>query len=618
MIWKKQKKQIDDTPKAYGNESFGIPADCTKKQRFSTLKLSVYLVIVVLLCSGVYGGYQLASDYFMPDMTYDVSDFPMLYVKDTSLTVRHEGARKGEFITRADDYKTNHASSMVKLTEDGKTLFYGAESENATGFDLYACTLPAESAPVLIDRGVTEYKTSPDGQQVAYVKGTSLHLYVDQTPTLVAVDVTDFSLSENNQQLLYTKDDGAMLYTCSIGPAPKPILVDQDIRRLLTPLSEYGEIYYVKNDALYCKRYTEPPQLLATEVKDAVMLSNFVYLVKEEVRPVPFSQLFSDEKASADKLATVPKRTDFLVENAAGVLVLDSASYNEALEEFDLSDRRNAMREQLKTNPVTAPTNVLYTLKRGALDEVDFDLADAPLTLSGCETALLYQKLLPPAEKPDFSENKTLEEAHASALALLSAPQNVGLYLLSQNRAPYLALETVPGGQTEISFDRNYLYTIENADETGRGTLMRYTIGGRELRGGVALRPGVTDFLIDETDSSVVLVFDKDRLGICQGTRYTHLSDSSCFTHFYVDGTLYFYDDYSRENQVGMLKTYRDGKVKLVDIGVHDFLVQNLKTVAYIKNYDKSAGWGDLYLKSGASRGKRLDFFVRQLLHPMP
>ncbi len=617
MIWKKRKEKIEDLPKAYGNESFGIPADCTKKQRFSTLKLSVYLVIVVLLCSCVYGGYQFASDYFIPDMTFDKSDLPMLYVKDTALTVKPEDARKGFSVTRAAQYAGSDAASMAKLTLDGKILFYGAETQGS-GFDLYCRSTEKDGEPQLIDRGVTRFSISSDGQQVAYLKDTRLFLSVGQQAAVVAVDVTDFAISENNQQLIFLKENGNALYTCSIGPSPKPVLVDREIQRLLTPLSEYGEIYYLKNDALFYKRYGEQTQCLVTAVKDAAMLEDFVYFVKTEVRSIPFAQLFDDTQARADSKAVPPKRTDFLVPNAAGTLVLDSRAYQAAMAEFDAADRRNALREQLKADPVNAPVNVLYTLKRGELNELDTGLTNAPLTQYSCTSALAYEKQLPPDKKLELADFATIEDAQTAAISSLFAEKKAGLCLLQQDKTPYLALEYVPTGQMDISYDGNYFYAIEQTDETGRGTLMRYTIGNRELRGATVLKDGVTDFAIDSADSSVVMVFDGNRLGICKGQNYTHLSDRSTRSYFYVDGTLFFYDDYSEESKVGMLKTYRDGRVRLVDVGVHDFDVHNLKTVAYIKNYDRSAGFGDLYLKKGANRGKRLDVCVRQILCETP
>ncbi len=619
MIRKKRKEKIENPPKIYGNESFGIPADCTKKQRFSTLKLSVYLVVVVLLCGCVYGGYQFASDYFIPDMTYDKSDFPMLYVKDTTLTVKLEDARKGISVTRAAQYAGSDAAAMTKLTADGKILFYGAESQGSAGFDLYCRPTEKEGESRLIDRGVTRFSISADGKQVAYLKDARLYLSVNQQAALVAVDVTDYAISENNQQLIYQKENGSKLYTCSIGPSPKPVLVDQGIQRLLTPLSEYGEIYYLKNDALFCKRYGEQALCLVTDVKDAAMLDDFLYLVKTEVRAIPFSQLFEDTHALTDSTAAPPKRTDFLVPNAAGTLVLDSHAYQAAMAEFDAADRRSALREQLKSDPINAPANILYTLKRGELYELDSGLTNAPLTTQySCTSALAYEKQLPPDKKLELSDFSTVEEAQTAAISSLFAEKKAGLCLLLQDKTPYLALEYVPDGQMEISYDRNFLYAIEQTDETGRGTLMRYTIGNRGLRNAVVLKEGVTDFAIDSADSSVVMVFDGNRLGICKGQTYTHLSDRSTRSYFYVDGTLFFYDDYSEETKVGVLKTYRDGRVRLVDIGVYDFDVHNLKTVAYIKNYDRSAGFGDLYLKSGSARGKRLDVCVRQILCETP
>ena len=42
----KLKNTENEEPKVYGNENFGIPEDCTKKQKFSTVKLVFYIFAV--------------------------------------------------------------------------------------------------------------------------------------------------------------------------------------------------------------------------------------------------------------------------------------------------------------------------------------------------------------------------------------------------------------------------------------------------------------------------------------------------------------------------------------------------------------------------------------------
>ena len=144
---------------------------------------------------------------------------------------------------------------------------------------------------------------------------------------------------------------------------------------------------------------------------------------------------------------------------------------------------------------------------------------------------------------------------------------------------------------------------------------MRYTMSAKELKSRKELREGVTDFALDGADSAIVMVFDGNKLGLSAGDAYTHLSDSSCHSFFYVDGTLYFFDDYDFASESGRLKTFRNGKIKLVDTNVHEFDVRNLKTVAYIKHFNKEFGFGDLYLKNGNKRGRKQDICVRSILH---
>ena len=75
----KLKTHDDEEAKVYGNENFGIPKDYTKKQRFSALKLAFYVIAVVAICVTGYRYYNDALDRFLPEITFDRTNQPLVY-----------------------------------------------------------------------------------------------------------------------------------------------------------------------------------------------------------------------------------------------------------------------------------------------------------------------------------------------------------------------------------------------------------------------------------------------------------------------------------------------------------------------------------------------------------
>lgn len=103
-------------------------------------------------------------------------------------------------------------------------------------------------------------------------------------------------------------------------------------------------------------------------------------------------------------------------------------------------------------------------------------------------------------------------------------------------------------------------------------------------------------------------------MGIYDNGKYTHLSDSSNWRYHYVDGVLYFYDQYSSNNDVGNLMRYENGKKTQVDIDVHDFVIRGSKNCYYIKDYSKNSSRGELYQNTG-SKSKHIDSDVNFIVY---
>lgn len=617
------KVNSDKTQQVYGNESFGIPSDCTQKQKMSGIKLACYIVVVVLVCSAIYGSYRAATSYFLPEMTFDKSAQPILYIKSSDVALKTKADRKAKTVISSERfYKAADAEQYVTMTDDGRYIFYAVDNtENVSGFDLYCRRVSAIDADkempeeaVCVDSSVTEYKIHPEGQFVLYLKGNRLYFSNITDSHIVASDVTEFYLSKNNQQIVYFKDGGKM-YTCGTGKKDKPVLIDSGIEKVLSEKDEYARIYYLKQGALFLKETGKEKICIAEDVLDGILLGDYVYFVKEEEQKMRFQEVFYDDKAVPDASIEAPLKSDFMTAGTDGKEIVDQTAFDDAVKRYEDKLLRDSIRNYFLLNPVTETKYNLYSVRRNDVKEIDSGLTDAFLNYNSCKQVIVYKKKVENFDKIKLSSIESIEDALEKVNQCRTAETDDCLQVLIKDKLPFLGLEEFPGGQIEISLDGKYLYCIENAGEDGRGTLVRYNITSKELKNRKELQQGVTDFALDGADSTVVAVFDGNKLGLCIDETYTHLSDNSCHSFFYVDGTLFFYADYDYGTESGSLKTFRDGKMKLIDVGVHEFDVRNLKTVTYIKHFNQEFGFGDLYLKNGSKKSRKIDICVRSILY---
>lgn len=619
---KKHTETLETKPPVYGNESFGIPSDCSKKQKFSSLKLAFYIVVVVSVCGLLYSGFHRATDAFLPEMTFDKSQNALLYIRNHDVTIKGYNDRKGKGVVSSEQLYKSGEGRYVTVTDDEKYIFFAQENSGTeSGFDLCYRRVSdidgkkedVSGEAVRIASDVRMYEIHPNGNFVLYLKGNRLFFSDLKKSKILATDVSDFYLSKNNQQAIYYKTDGSV-YTCGTSMKSGPVLVDSDITKALSDKQEYAKIYYMRDNTLYLKEHGKDRELIAENVADAILLDNFLYFVRKEPRAWRFSEIFVDDMQVYDKEAKEPALSDYYKENEEGRRYLDEASYHEATAQYEQKVMRDAVRAYFKENPITSEQFVLYRVQSGEARVIDNNLAEYALGYNSCKQAVLYKRNVLPEQKIAFSTVTGIEDALSLGTDFVSEPVSVGMGVLQKDKTPYLGLPEFPKGQVEISLDGKFLYMIEEADDSGKGTLVRYELAAKRLRNRRELCQNITDFALDGADSRVVIVFEDEKIGIVIGDTHTHLSDASTHDFFYVDGTLYFFDEYDEIAKSGKLKRFRDGKVKHVDNHVHAFDVRNLKTVAYIKNYNTEYGFGDLYVKTGNKKREKIDICVRSIL----
>lgn len=605
----KLKNTENEEPKVYGNENFGIPEDCTKKQKFSTVKLVFYIFAVMAICITGYKYYTDAMDRLLPDITYDKTSQPLIYHTPDGITVK---TQKGNVYNL--DTNSRAVVSTIKPASKGTILYFLSQNEeNSEIFDLVMYNSDNDTSTV-IDTEVTDFKTNPDGRYVAYRKGTELFLSNLEDTRLIHKSVSEYYLSTNNQVVTFFTQGSTTMYTCSTSADEKPVIVNFDITKLVSQKNEYANIYYIKNGSLYSQTYNGVQKLISENVVDAIMLGNTVYYTAQDEYKRKLTDFFTDDLKESDEFMMPPDGNDFISETK-DLSFFDEQAFAEAITAYNDKLLRDEIRKYCDDNPILFGGYSLYVVADEKPVLVDTYLMSPTLVLNSCQSMIAYKKYdsqIP--ERQNLTDVESLADATGLLDELSKIEMDEDMFLLREGKKPFFALELSPSMQIEISLDEKYLYCIESDSENGSGTLTKYEIGQSSLKNRTEIMPEATDFALDGSDSSAVMVFCGDALSMYYDEKLTHLSDSSCRDFFFVDSTLFYYDKYDKTTNSGNLMSTRNNKISLVDTNVSSFRVRRYNNISYIKDLDAHTGTGTLCTKDG-NKIKRIDSGIKAIIN---
>lgn len=606
----KLKSSDSEETNIYGNENFGIPKDYTKKQRFSSLKLVFYIVAVTAICITGYKYYNDAVDYLLPEITYDRTSQPLIYNTSSGIVLKVNNGKS--FDVRNDTYNSEF-SAVVRSASMGKSIFFICENKKSGESDLCYYNVNIDSIK-LIDTGVGDFKINPDGKYALYRKGSSLYFSDLETKSLIADNVTEYYLNKNNQAITFFTLDNADMYVCSTAKGQKPQLIAEDITKVISPKDDHTNVIYLKDSNLYSKEYGKDEILLTENVLDAILLRDSVYFTTQETYERKLETFFVDDIFEEDNALIAPNGTDFIKE-IDGLSFFDEEAFKTANEEYQQKLVRDKIRKYFEETPLISEGFSLYSYKDGKTTIIDTDLVSPQLSLTSNKNIMLYKRYDTLSEKrQNLSIVSTLNEAVKISDIVMSEPFDIDMYLIKEGKEPYFALEDWPKKQFEISLDGKYLYCIENNSDNSSSILNRYEISTDSLKNKTLLKSGVTDFAVDGSDSSAVLIFNGNRLSFHYENNLSELSESSCRDFFFVDGTLFFYDEYDQSKKSGTLCSIRNGKISVIDTNVFSFKIRKYNNVSYIKNYNPDLLSGTLYIKDG-KKTLRQDNFVGAIIN---
>lgn len=606
----KLKKPKEETAEVFGNENFGIPKDCSKKQRFSTAKLVFYLLAVAAICVTGYKYYREIRDFLLPKITYDKTKQPLIYHTSSGLIIK---TPKGESYEVGPCIDNEDIASVVKSASKGKAVFFLAHSDTQGEYDL--CTYSIDSDKVsVIDKNVTDFKIDTEGKFVVYRKGSTLHFSDLDESHIMYENVTDYYLSENNQVVTFFTDENTSVFTCGTSENEVPILVDRNITKVVSPKDDHSVIYYIKDSNLYSRKYGSVRKLIDENVTDAIMLGDSVYFTVEETYKRPLDDFFTDYSAESDAALEKPDGTDYMKETD-GITIFDEKAFSEANKQYEEKLLRDDIREHIADNPPKSKGFTMYYHTDDATHKVDTHLATPYLSYNSCRSVMVYKKYESKVpDRSDLADVENTEQADAICQELLTKPLDTDMYIVKEGKAPFFAFEMYPTLQIDISLDGKYLYCIESSAEETTGLLTKYELGTNGLKNRTEICNNVTDFELDGSDSSAVMVFNNNSLSLYFDGKLTHLSDESCREFFFVDGTLFYFDKYSHDTKTGVLKTVRNGKITTIDKNVHSFNVRKYNSVSYIKDYNPDFGTGTLYTYDNGTT-KRQDSHVASIIN---
>lgn len=593
------------------NDSFDIPKNYKNKQKFSTLKLIFYIVIVMVIGVSAYIGYREATERYLPTVTYDKSRQPVVYQKLSDIVAKN--MKSADFTVTALSSETQDS---LKITNKGNTYFFLSKDAETGLHNLCMRTLENDentmSDITVIDTDVSDFKTTSNAKTIAYRKEG--HLYISDTKKshIVASDISDYYLNKSGETVMFFSDSDKSIYISKTEKKSKPRLIDSGVEKLITPKTEYEHIYYIKDSILYKKEDSKNPKPIAQNVIDGILLDGFVYYTTEEMYEKPFTEIFDDGFSAKDAKLEIPKMDDF-IEKTDGVSLFDDESYQNAQKEYDEKQFRDKIRASYKENPARVSVYSLYNYNRNNRKRIDIYLESPYLTYNvSSKNTILYKAYDTDIYKTEISTISDLSEIDNAITTALSIKMDTDLKLLRSGHTPYMAFEEFPQ-QIIIPEDSDFLYCAEMSKE-GTTDLIRYTITNKSLKSRKVIAQNISEFFVDKNDPETVTVFSGDAIGIYTDGKYTHLSDKSNREFFFVDGAFFYYDQYEEFFKTGTLMVYRNGESSVVDSGVHEFDVRNYNTISYIKNYNPDLDMGTLYVKTGRVKRKE-DICVRTILN---
>lgn len=509
----------------------------------------------------------------------DFSSYPLMYETDDESKFIVGGNKEGSVLGDSADVLSE---STVRVTYDGKYIFFGTDPEGRK-FDLYVRKTSEKTAEgnVKIANGISEYRISPDGSIIFYIRNNDLYRVGRDGKNAVKYgkDVYSFFTSEDFKAVVYTNDDDEVFYSTGVEKNHNHIgdnsyfqYFSRNGKKIIIIEQMMDEdTYKMKYNISFCGTgKNDKPEKLETNVD--------FYLMDDD---------WDDEFyfAKKDTLYFKNGRKD-----AREVKGLDGKP-------VDLSSAYDGDGE-----------SCYYTVTEKKVDdEVEYSLYlldenKAELVMADFGQEYYDGEKIECVSNYDYDNSEYIETFYLR---------------VDDDELVEIDMPREDGSSVYYDYTDDNLFTVENIDEdSGTGDLMMYRItdkgvdfdNGKKIAEDVmSVNVTYAEFFDDEL---VIIKHDSDEYSVYSGGKSAVEIDADIehFAWMHKDGTMIVSADYNSNDATVSLMMVEGKKVTTIAEGVKDYFVVDEKTI-YYTNKD-----GELFLNKGKlGKDKMIDSDVEHI-----
>lgn len=553
-------------PAAAGFYPTPEPVNAPDSKKFVKIAIAAVIAIVVVVL-----GFNLVKGLFGGDKV-NYEKHPVVYNKDGDIMVQLAGKANPD---KAYELGSAKDISSVRITDDGKYIFYGEDYENGE-FDLYyrkAGDAKGNSAKE-IKSGIEGYQLAPNGKFVIFSKGSKAYFSNLKDEATIDKDINNLTITGDSKYIIYTvaDEDGNELYIRKATLKAEPVKVDSEVGSFYLPSNEdtgrdeyNGVLYYKKDGDLYYVKNGKNPAKVLSEVEDVAYLEDKLFATTVDEKDVSYENAY---KETEDEDGYVSRE------------LLPGLSYK-------TDDDGNLVYDD--------DNNCVFVKKEYSV-----------YTVNG-------------------KKAKSIEGTFTNVYLNSQWAMNEEEYFVIKREGKIISIGELDedSNMWGVSDDEKSVYLIEDVETEGEnfgaGTFNVYKLTSKGL--GTKKEIANDVIRVSEMDNGGVRVTVKDGEESNLGVYYKNKYYENIGEDIYSDGVrvfdnaIYFFEDY--ENGEATLMRYTVGKKEAVkiddDVWADSLEARSEKMCYYIKDFDPSDG-GDLFLVKGNGKPKLVDEEVSNIL----
>lgn len=508
-----------------------------------------------------------------------------------------------------DDIIDNEYYDMVKVSSDGKRIFYPDKIKNSSGgYNLYMKPFGKKNADgEKVASDVSAYMIDKKGKNVLYAVYDGDNYTVYKTDLnerkKIAKDVTDVYASENLERIWYVTENKSLYLVSGKTESER---IAKDVEELYPVDEKSDSVFYMNEDDVLYKATGAKTTKIASDVNSAVYVlsADKIYYSKAPKAQKGLSEFVTDNKKDADNKLSKPQypyMSDFETYDEYEAAY---ESYKNDLYEYYEKQDRDAIREKLDEtyNSYQSKELYLYNGKKSVKISDNFSYLEEANEKSGVLFFGAYDKSN--IKKVDISEVDSIDDLQDEIEEVMDA--NRVYYMVNGEKSAKLSVS----GNADFVFsdDGKTVYYTEDISENSEGVLYKASVSGTKLSGTKKIDSGVYVSFSAVTESGDIYYFKNADDYIADLYFNGDKVDDEVYIYsFSVDkNTIYYISDYDDDEYTGTLRKATGKKKEKIADDVIYFLTTSSGELAYLSDWSGSDQNGDLYVLKGG-KGKKIE-----------